>query len=471
MASEKQFVDELILRLHPEWGREKSEKLKLIHRIGDKERQERVERMINLSASSTIKDSLLNNHVMLPPSSEEICTSGEIVLGDVCFGRNTDGTDKIFYPLKQSFTDARSHTLISGSTGTGKSTLAFNLAIQLAQRGISVLVFDWHRSWRTLLSLDKNIYPFAKDIRVYTVGRDIHPFKGNLFFGGPKHLSMQHWLTSITGAPLQKSLLSGLGSSGLIENEAERLIEAYESGILKMLPNVEDMKKGIEKQVLGGRPGLWRDSALRVLSSMVRPNVREVFSSREPIDFIKEVVDRPGITIFEMDMEFPNHLRILLQEQLILQLMQTLLSRGESEELKVALFLEEFHHMLPQSQIEKQVGSDLIEMLFREIRKFGGATYALTQSNSDVNNAVMSNCKTHIHFSTITFQDVSSVSNALFLKPSEIRFIDYLKPFQCLSAIKQKTVNCLLQTRPPPPIKKVTDAELKEISQEWQKSD
>lgn len=459
-------TNELILKLSHGWGREKAEKLKLLHAIGDKDRKTRIERIASLSASRSIGDSLMDNHVMLPPSSEDVCSSGDIILGDVCFGRNPDGTDRVLYPLKQETKDALSHTLISGSTGTGKTTLAYNIILQIARRGVPVLVFDWHRTYRDLCSLDETAHPFVKDIRVFTIGRDIHPYKGNLFFGGPKHLSMKHWLGAITGAPLQKSLLSGLGSSGLLETEAERLIDLYEEGKLRMVPNIEDLKKGIDKQFLSGRADLWKDSAKRVLSSLLRQNVAEVFSSREPVDFIAEVIDRPGITIFEMDMEFPNHLRILLQEQLVLQLMLTLLHRGETEDLQVALFLEEFHHLLPQSQVEKQVGSDLIEMLFREIRKFGGAVYALTQNASDA-RAIMSNCKTHIHFSTITYDDVTSVSNALFLKPHEFRFIDYLQKYQALSCIKLKTKNCLLQTRPPPTIRRVDDEELQELSKRW----
>jgi len=460
-------TDELIFRLEHGWKSPKAEKLKLLHAISSTpERRARIERIINLSASREIRDSLLNNHVMLAPSPKEVCESGEIVLGDVCFGRNPDGSDKMLYELRQSFKDARAHCLISGSTGTGKTTLAYNVAIQLAQKGITVIAFDWHRSWRTLLSLDEKKYPFVKDIRVYTVGRDIHPYRGNLFFGGPEHLSMRHWLGTITGTPLQKSLLSGLGSSGLLETEAEKLIGLYESGSLKLRPNAEDMKRGIEKLFLGGRKGLWLDTANRVLSALLRPNVREVFSSRNPVDFVSDVLDRPGITIFEMDMEFPNHLRILLQEQIIMITMLTLLSRGESEELKTALFLEEFQHLIP-SRTEQEIGSDLVGMLFREGRKFGLAVWAISQSLSDISHAVVSNCRTQIHFPTITFRDVSAVSNALFLKPMEIRFIDYLKMHQALCAIKMKTKNALLQTRPAPTMRKVTDEELKELAKQW----
>ena len=458
------LTDELILRLVPEWGSDKAERLKLLHAVSDKERKAKLDKLLKLSAHKELGDTLLPNLAMLPPSPKSACEDGEITLGIVCFGRKPDGSARILYPLRQKLRESTEHLICTGATGTGKSTLILNVAIQLARHGIAVCIFDWHRSFRQLLSLDD---PIAKDIRVYTVGRDIYPFKGNLFFSPPAGINRHLWLSIISGSPMEKSLLSGQGSGSLIIAEAERLITAYEEGKLQMLPNVEDIKKGLDKQFLKGRAGLWKDSSNRFLDTLLRPGIREVFSSREPHNIIEEIIDRPGITIIEMDMEFPNNLRILLQASILLHYLLTVLGRGEQSTLKHALILEEFHKLGSQSAIERQVGHDLLDVLFKEGRKFGIGVYASTQCASSISNEAMSNARTHIHFPTNTFKDVSAVNNALFLKPTESRYLNLLDSFEALAAVKRKTENCVIKTIPPPKMMRVSDEELMEHTKRW----
>jgi len=456
------FTDELILRLESEWGSEKAEKLKLIHAIGDDERKVRLEKILKLSSNKLLKDRLLNDQIMLPPSTEQECGAGTITLGKVCFGKNSDGTHRELYPLRLNLADVQNHTIITGLTGTGKTTLAYNVAEQLEKQGISVIVFDWNRTWRNLLTINKNV-------KVYTIGRDISPFSHNLFFSPPKNISLQNWLGIIAGTPLSKSLLSGLGVESLILNEAENLIEGYTQGKLRLLPNVEDIKKRIEKQFLRGRTALWQQSAVRVLTELCRPTIKEVFGSRNPMSLADEIFDRKGITILEMDIEFPNHLRILFQETLLTYLMLYQLSLGEQEKLTRVIIFEEFQNMLGKSKIEIQAGHEIIQTLFKESRKFGAGLIALAQEPSELSNFVLANCKTQIHFATTTFKDVSTVANGLFLKQHEIRYIDYIWRGEAITKVKGRTKNCLIKTLKPLPLEKVTDEELKEIAQKWEK--
>ncbi|RLF29177.1 MAG: hypothetical protein DRN14_02710, partial [Thermoplasmata archaeon] len=124
------FTDELILRLEPEWGPDKTEKLKLIHAISDEDRQRRIERILKLSSSKLLKDNLIDS-LLLPPSTKEECGQGEITLGQVCYGKNSDGTDRELYPLNVSLKGLPCHVLCSGLTGTGKTTLAEHISVQL----------------------------------------------------------------------------------------------------------------------------------------------------------------------------------------------------------------------------------------------------------------------------------------------------------------------------------------------------
>ncbi len=457
-------TNELILKLETEWGSDKAEKLKLIHAIGDDERKERLDKILRLSANKLLKDRLLNDQVMLPPSTERECGQGDITLGTVCYGKNSDGTDRELYPLRISLEDAMQHIMVSGLTGTGKTLLSFNIAVQMAKKGIPVWIVDWNRQWKSLLSLPPEKYPF--EVRVFTIGRDISPFRYNLFFSGPKGISRRSWIEIIAEKPLAKSLLSGQGSGSLILNEAENLLDGYEEGKLRLLPNIEDIKKRVDRQFLRGRSALWKDSALRVLNSLLRSNTKELFGSRNPMD-VSEMLKRPGITILEMDIELPNSLRILFQEALFLHILLEMLSRGESEKLRLFLICEEAQHLFPSSQHEQQIAGEILQNLYREGRKMGLGLCSILQEPSSVPNYAYQ-CKTQIHFTNNTYKDISTVSNALFLKPHETRYLDYIWVAQAVAKVKGRAKNCLIRTPQPLPIRKVSDEELKEIAGKWQ---
>ncbi|MEI8348726.1 MAG: DUF87 domain-containing protein [Candidatus Omnitrophota bacterium] len=458
-------TDELILRLEPAWGREKAEKLKLIHAIGDEERKDRLSKILKLSANKLLNDSLLPDQPMLPPSTKEECGLGEITLGQVCYGRNGDGTDRELYPLKLSMNDLRHHILCTGLTGTGKTTLAYNIAVQLAEKNVPIWIVDWNRTWSSLCKLPKESYPFVKDIRVYTIGRETSPFRYNLFFSPPPGVSPLSWIGIISEKPLSKSLLSGQGSGSLILNEAENLLEGYQQGKLHLLPNIEDIKKRVDNQFLRGRASLWKDSAMRVLSSMLRPNTKELFGSRNPMD-ISKMLERPGITILEMDIELPNSLRILFQETLLLYIMLYFLSIGETEKLRMLLIMEESQNMMTSSTEERMFGDGTLQNIYREGRKLGLGVVTLAQECSELKNYAFQ-CKTQIHFAANTFKDVSTVSNGLFLKQHETRYIDYIWLGQAFAKVKGRAKNCLIKTPPPLPTRKLTDEELKELVKKW----
>ncbi|MCK5707449.1 MAG: ATP-binding protein [Candidatus Aureabacteria bacterium] len=464
-------IDEKLLKLEPAWGRDKIEKLRLIYQIGDDDRKERIRKIVSLSLKKLVNDSFLPDELLLPPSSKKDCLGkGEIYLGNVCYGKHKDGRYKELYPLFLNLNNFATHLLISGATGTGKTSLAYNLAIELAKKNINIIIFDWQRTWRTLLSLPKDKYPFVENIKVYTIGRnDIAPFKGNLLFHAPKKVPIETWMEIITSAPLEKSLLGGLGVQNIILDEAQNILEAYQNGILKLFPNIEDVKKGVSRKFLKGRAGLWQQSALRLLSLLTRSSAYDVFSSRDFIDLEKDIFSHKGIIIFEMDLQFPNSLRILFQETFLLFLLSYFLGKGESDNLQTVLIFEEFQNMVAQSQIERQVGSDILKNLFREGRKFGLSAVCLAQEPSTLGNHVLANCRTTVSLSSRTKKDIETIANGLFLKQKEIPFIDYLKRGECIIKVDDRVKNCLVKTPAPPPFqRKITDEELKVLMKKWQ---
>lgn len=466
------FVNELLLKLEPELGTEKIENLKLIYQIGDDERKERIEKLLSMLAKKLINDNLLGNKVLLPPSFKEECEGKkQIYVGTVCYGTDKHGNDRKLYPLYLNYEDIKNHILITGLSGTGKTTLGYNLLIELGKKNKRAIIFDWDRTWRNFLSLDKEKYPFIKDIRIYTIGRnDLLPFSWNMFFLPPPNVKFSNWLGIASSKPLEKSLFSGLGVEDYLETVAEELMELYQNGILKLLPNIEDIKKSIEKKFARARQLLWKQSAERILKELSRESMKEVFGSRKPMDISKEILERNGITIIEMDIETPEHLRVLFQELLLNYFMLFYIHKGEveKEQLETVVFLEEFPNMLPKSEIEKKAGGEIIKTLFKEARKFGLGMVAIAQEGSELPNYVTANCKVQFHFAAQTKKDIEATASSLFLKKHEIPFLDFIWQGEAIAKVKGRVKNCLVKI-PQSPIKdKITDEQLKKLSQKWE---
>jgi hypothetical protein len=465
------IIDDLLLRLEPEFGTKKIDSLKLLYRIGDEDRKERILKIASLSAKKLINDNLLNNQPLLPPSTKSECEGKkQIFAGTVCYGKDNDGRDRELYPLYLNYEDIKNHILITGLSGTGKTTLGYNLLVELAKKNKKAIIVDWDRTWRNLLSLDNKQYPFIENIRVFTIGRsDIAPLSWNMFFTPPPNVKFSSWLGIASSKPLQKSLMSGQGVEDYLENISEELMDSYQKGILKLLPNIEDIKVKLQSRFAKARQLLWKQSAERVLKELTRDCMKEVFGSRKPINISKEILESNGITIIEMDIETPDHLRVLFQELLLNYFMLYYLHKGEveKEHLETAIFLEEFPNMLPKSKIELQVGGEIINKLFKEGRKFGMGLIAIAQESSELPNYVTANCKIQFNFAAQTKKDIEATAGSMFLKKHEIPFLDYIWQGECFAKVKGRVKNCLLKI-PASPIKgKVTDGELKERMQKW----
>jgi DNA helicase HerA-like ATPase len=172
--------------------------------------------------------------------------------------------------------------------------------------------------------------------------------------------------------------------------------------------------------------------------------------------------ERNGVTILELDLEMPSHLKTYLKEAILSYTMLYYLHKGEAEkdEFRTAIFLEEFQSLLPDSKIEFQIGSSMIDMFFRESRKFGVGLIGLSQS-ALLPVSVLGNAKIVSVFNLATRRDIQEAAGSLFLKQHEIPFIDLLPTGMAIMKIRGKVRNCLVQI-PESPIKgKISDKKLK----------
>lgn len=459
-------INGAIQKLKPFWGAGRCEKIKLLYQLVDDEKKTRILKIVTLSLKKFLNDSLLDDFVLLPPSSREACFGrGELFVGDVCYGRNPDGSQRALYPLFLDLEDVNNHVVVTGLSGVGKTSAMINLVVGLGLRGQNVVVFDSGRQWRSLLSLS---HPFVKDVRVFSIGRDIRPFCWNMLFSPPPGISLESWWSIASNKPLQKSLLAGQGVADYIETEAEALFSAYRKGILKLLPNLSDIKTGVQRQYAQARQLLWKQSTERVTKELTRQSVSEVFGSRKPINIAEEVLERPGITIIELDQEMPEHLRTLFKELFLIYTHLYFLHKGETTSLRSVFVMEEFSTLISKSQLERSIDSEIIRTIFREGRKFGLGLIAIAQEPSELPNYVLANAKVQLHFAVQTSRDIATATGSMFIPPNQTHYLDLIWRGEALAKVKGRVKNCLIKTPPPPPLKPISDNELKEIAKKWQ---
>ena len=170
-----------------------------------------------------------------------------------------------------------------------------------------------------------------------------------------------------------------------------------------------------------------------------------------------------------MDIELPQHIKVLLQEVLLIYFMFYFLGMQEAkkDELRSAVFLEEFQNMLPKSSIEKETGGEILENLFREGRKFGLGLIAIMQSLSEASNYVLGNCRSQVHYAAQTEKDIRAVSNSLFLENYKV--LDHMWRGEAIAKIKGRVKNCLILTEDSPVKGIVSDVQLKEMMKRWEK--
>lgn len=133
-----------------------------------------------LDTEGSLEDDL--NCYAIAENLEKLCGDGplfknptpEMALGDYSIGEVVGTTKPLTFGLKDD--ELIKHVIIAGSSGAGKTNVAFLLVKQFLQKGRAFTVFDWKRNFRDCVS-----FPEAgrSEILIFTVGRELCPFHFN----------------------------------------------------------------------------------------------------------------------------------------------------------------------------------------------------------------------------------------------------------------------------------------------------
>ena len=419
-------VEAICKKLKPVLGH-KADKLWYMYLAEDFKGRQELKQNIEIIAEKYLNQRPLDNDQILltPPSTND--SKGQFLVGNVRYNRET--LQRLYLRPE----DFIKQVGIFAITGEGKTNLAYLLALQLIKSKTPLMIIDWKRSWRNLLSLN---LPELKNVKVFTIGRETLPFLWNPFRpppGADKNL----WISTVAEA-LEKSHLSGPGVAYHFCTVYSKLFRTLPDDFY---PNFYDGLKEINQLKALSRELKWKQTAQRIFQSFTMGNAAKAFNSRNPVK-LEDLLDKP--VIFELDIELPKPLRIFFSEIILRWIHLYRLSQGETEQLRHVLFLEEVHNLFSENAFNKESGS--LENVYREIRGFGQGLVSITQHPSVLPVFLLGNCHTQIYLGLQHENDIRAARQALFLNYDEQKYPSLLNIGECIVKIKNRIEPCLVKT-------------------------
>lgn len=450
MDTQEKLITEEIKRLVPVLGKLNAARLTKAYLLADEDTKKRIFELIDVIKAGVFADEDLRDAALREPPPKRDPTPDDLEMGTALYGR------KRLYPFYVKQASLLNHLGVFGSSGYGKTNLAYSLIDKLSNQGVPVIIFDFSkRNYKDLLAT-----PLKDKIKLYTIGRNVAPFKFNPL-KPPPGIQLSQWMKEFSS----------------IFDHAYWLLGGGRAVILKALDNVymtnknpilQDLKTWLEEygdSSLPARERNWVATAERPLDSLCFKEVGEVFQTTEgilPSEFFK-----PGqITILELDALDTNDKTFMI-EILLQWVRDWLLVNWKKEQLAGVVFLEEAHHVLNREKAKKMGSETVMELVFREVRELGLGIIYVDQHPSLVSYPALGNTSTHVYMNlgldTKQSSDIEDASNMLGLTQEETPYLRQLPVGHGFILSRMALQPSFLIEFPKYPLKKgsITDAHIK----------
>ena len=402
MTSSDDRVRETCAALKPFFG-SRIEQLYSAYLAEDEEGKAMIDRYLQILSSTYLATSLDGPNVNLVPPEKKLA-EGPYTIGAILYGGKASGS----FGLRED--EWIQHVGIFGRTGAGKTNLGFLILEQLVKAGKPVLVFDWKRNYRDLLS-----NPLFKDAKVYTIGRDIAPFTFNPLIP-PPGTNPKTWLKKLNEIIAHAYLLG----NGVLYLLQQTLDEVYEdagvySGHVTRWPTFQDLLAKARKINARGREAGWLSSTLRALASLCFGDMGNLVNQRQP-SRPEDLLDKT--VILELD-ALTQQDKVFFASALLLYIHHLRMAEDNREKFKHAILIEEAHHILSGERRSLVGGQSVMEITFREIREFGESLILLDQHPSQISLPALGNTYTTICLNLKHSKDVNAMAQCMLLDGQE----------------------------------------------------
>lgn len=402
-------VQELCRKLRPVLGR-RIDRLWTVY-LAESEPGNRaeIEQTLELLAARHLGQSYEPDRSPFPPPKREFANAGDVPLGIISY------SERALYPFLLKSDRLKEHILVAGRSGSGKTNLTFILMQGIMARGIKVLALDWKRGYRDLL-------PLRSDLRVYTVGRDVAPFRFNPLIP-PAGCEPNVWIKLIVDV-IASAYLGGEGVISLLVAGLDQLYRGagVYAGAPSRWPTIADLLDWLRTIKLRGRAAMWQASAERILLAMTYGEFGAVVNTQSNAH-IHGLLDHN--VVLEMDGLSSNSDRTMFSEALTLYLYRYRLAQGPQRQLTNLIVLEEAHNLLLQRAPESR--ESVLETSIRMVRQYGIGYVFVDQSASMLSKVAFANSYATVALSQKLRSDVQAISSAMNLTDEQKQALNTLR--------------------------------------------
>lgn len=393
-----EYMRQLCRKLRPILGDKMNQVFEAYCAEDDQGRQQ-VESYLELLSAKYLPADLDNSQPgLIPPSEKQ--AYGPYTIGSVLYA------SKSLYDFGLRENEWIQHVGVFGRSGAGKTNIGFLILKQLQEKEKPVLIFDWKRNYRDLLSI-----PEFKDVEVYTIGRNIAPFTFNPLIP-PAGTNPKTWLKKLIEV-IAHAYLLGNGVMYLLQQAIDSVYEeaGVYSGKVINWPTFRDVLEKARNRDARGREAGWLSSTLRALASLCFGDMDTLVNTGENQN-LEHILNKT--VILELD-ALTQQDKIFFVEALLLWIHHRRMVEKQREIFKHAILIEEAHHIFSGERRSLVGGQSVMEITFREIREFGESLIILDQHPSQISLPALGNTYCTICMNLKHKSDINAMAQCLLL--------------------------------------------------------
>ncbi|MBU4501583.1 MAG: DUF87 domain-containing protein [Nanoarchaeota archaeon] len=398
-------IETICKKLRPVLGK-KIEQIYLKYRMSDSMEEKReIEQALNAMYHNHLNEGFLNDKILLEPPTEAVM-QGDYPLGMISYA------DKEIFPFAMREQDWIRHVCISGMSGSGKTNMAFQIVGNFIKQKKPFIIFDWKKSFRPLMKIDK-------EIQLFTVGNDniSNLFKININ-QPPKGVPAKEWLNTLCDL-ITESFFASYGVHKLLSETLDRAFEDF--GIYEGSENyptwyqIKDrLEERASKKKGRGRESEWITSALRIAHVLTFGPFGESINHKDETTLTVDDLLNQKV-IFELNSLNNSEKKFFCSFLLTyVYKLKKANDLGESG-FKQAIVVDEAHNIFLNERTHF-VSESTTDMVYRELREYGTALICLDQHISKLSDTVAGNSACNIAFQQMLYKDVETVAGIMQLR-------------------------------------------------------